>query len=315
MSYTVTYNGDDFLLLEELRRIQEAFAFLSKSSLPTIYEEPEKPREGDMAIADGTEWDPVGTGTPTPVIYLNGTWTEQNTGGGAGSVVNSFNGRTGVVVPTSGDYNAFHYTEAEVDTLLAGKSDTGHTHSSFSGTFTATRLRATATTDVSLSSTGHGFQVGPDGGVNLAMDGNEIMARNNGAVSTLNLNINGGQVAVGAGGISSAGDGTFNTSDLRLKDNLKVIPQALKKVLQISGYTYRRKDINKAGAGLIYQEVLKVLPEVTEIGPNGYGSISYGNVSGLLVQAIKELTWYFKLAVLFLSATFAMSLVALLRTL
>jgi hypothetical protein len=51
--------------------------------------------------------------------------------------------------------------------------------------------------DVSLSSTNHGFQIGIDSGANIVIDTNEIMARNNGATNTLNLNIDGGDVHMG----------------------------------------------------------------------------------------------------------------------
>lgn len=63
----------------------------------------------------------------------------------------------------------------------------------------ATRLRATSASDVSLAGTGHGLQVGPDNGANLAMDINEVQARNNGAAAGLSINAAGGNVAVGNG--------------------------------------------------------------------------------------------------------------------
>ena len=66
-----------------------------------------------------------------------------------------------------------------------------------SGEAEAARIRIPTTTDASLSSTGHGFQIGPDSGVNLVADGNEVMARNNGNVSTLGLNLDGGNVTLG----------------------------------------------------------------------------------------------------------------------
>ena len=60
-------------------------------------------------------------------------------------------------------------------------------------------LRLTGTNDVTLSSTNHGFQIGSTSGTNLAVDTNEIMARNNGGTSTLHLNANGGYVSCGGG--------------------------------------------------------------------------------------------------------------------
>ena len=58
-------------------------------------------------------------------------------------------------------------------------------------------LRLTRTTDASLSSTAHAFQIGSTGSTNLIMDGNEIIARSNGAASTLNINITGGAISFG----------------------------------------------------------------------------------------------------------------------
>ncbi|UJQ87156.1 minor tail protein [Arthrobacter phage BaileyBlu] len=48
------------------------------------------------------------------------------------------------------------------------------------GVVTMPRIRLTDTGDASSTSTGHAFQIGPDNGQNLIIDGNEIMARNNG---------------------------------------------------------------------------------------------------------------------------------------
>lgn len=56
------------------------------------------------------------------------------------------------------------------------------------------QIRLTDTTDASLSSTEHAFQIGADDQLNIIMDSNEIMARNNGAASLLNLNADGGTV-------------------------------------------------------------------------------------------------------------------------
>jgi hypothetical protein len=62
---------------------------------------------------------------------------------------------------------------------------------------TAASLRLTNTGDASITSTTHAFQVGATSGDNIIIDNNEIMARNNGAVDTLHLNNNGGNVYVG----------------------------------------------------------------------------------------------------------------------
>jgi len=91
------------------------------------------------------------------------------------------------------------------------------------------------------------------------------------------------------GNITSGGNITAN-SDISLKDNIEAIPGALDKVLQIRGVTYNRNDIedNPRQTGVIAQEVEKVLPEVVNEDANGIKSVAYGNMVGLLIEAIKE---------------------------
>lgn len=48
------------------------------------------------------------------------------------------------------------------------------------GYMTTDRIRLTATNDASATSTAHPFQIGPDTGDNVIIDGNEIMSRSNG---------------------------------------------------------------------------------------------------------------------------------------
>lgn len=74
------------------------------------------------------------------------------------------------------------------------------------GQLDAPVIRATTDTNASLSSTEHGFQVGSTDKANIAMDGNEIMARNNGAASILYLNADGGDVRVNGKSVYKADD-------------------------------------------------------------------------------------------------------------
>lgn len=79
----------------------------------------------------------------------------------------------------------------------------------------------------------------------------------------------------------------LTSSDIRLKTNIEKIENALDKVCQLSGYTYDMND--KRNTGVIAQEVEKVLPEVVQDGEDGYKTVAYGNMIGLLIEAIKEL--------------------------
>ena len=79
-------------------------------------------------------------------------------------------------------------------------------------------------------------------------------------------------------------------SDITLKENIEVIPNALDKVSEIRGVTYDRKDMEGARhAGVIAQEVEAVLPEVVMTDEEGVKSVAYGNLVGLLIEAVKEL--------------------------
>jgi hypothetical protein len=80
-------------------------------------------------------------------------------------------------------------------------------------------------------------------------------------------------------------------SDAKLKENVSVIENAIDKVKQIRGVTYTRNDLEdktKRHAGVIAQEVELVLPEVVDQDNEGIKNVAYGNMIGLLIEAIKE---------------------------
>jgi len=89
------------------------------------------------------------------------------------------------------------------------------------------------------------------------------------------------------GDYTAAGDITA-FSDRRLKTEIKPIESALEKVKKLSGYTYIKDG--RRSTGVIAQEVLEVLPEVVHGGEETMYSVAYGNMVGLLIEAIKELS-------------------------
>jgi len=101
--------------------------------------------------------------------------------------------------------------------------------------------------------------------------------------------------AIGVGTSNSTSGTIYATgnitafSDKRLKNNIQPITEALSKVLSLNGVTYISTQTNQPGIGLIAQDVLKVAPEAVSEN-NGYYGVAYGNLVGLLVEAIKELT-------------------------
>lgn len=85
-----------------------------------------------------------------------------------------------------------------------------------------------------------------------------------------------------------------SSSDIRKKENIARIENALDKVMAIGGYTYNFKGDDRKIAGVIAQEMEMVLPEVVyEIDDEDFGgkskAVRYGNIVGLLIEAIKEL--------------------------
>ena len=74
------------------------------------------------------------------------------------------------------------------------------------------------------------------------------------------------------------------TSDERLKSDIQTIDNALDKVMNMRGVSYIKQA--EKGVGVIAQEIEKVLPEVVTDGE--YKSVAYGNIVGVLIEAIKE---------------------------
>ncbi len=70
--------------------------------------------------------------------------------------------------------------------------------------------------------------------------------------------------------------------------DIKKIPKALDKVKELSGYTYTINE--KQSAGVIAQEVLKILPETVITKDDGYYGVTYHGLIGLLIEAVKELS-------------------------
>ena len=88
----------------------------------------------------------------------------------------------------------------------------------------------------------------------------------------------------------------YNSSDVRLKDNLQVIKGSLDKIGKINGYEFDWNDKSPGCAlerghdfGVIAQDVQKVLPEVVVERKSGYLGVDYKRLIPLLVESIKEL--------------------------
>ncbi len=114
------------------------------------------------------------------------------------------------------------------------------------------------------------------------LDGNEDMRLENDG----DLHVDGNVVAF-----------STTTSDERLKKDIVKIDNALDKVSQLNGYTFEYLNDGKKSAGIIAQEVEKVMPSaVSEMklplksdDDQEYKVVQYDQLHGLLIEAIKEL--------------------------
>jgi len=219
----------------------------------------------------------------------------------------------------NGQLNNLYFTESEINTKLALKANLASP--TFTGTVTCEVIRLSSDTDVSATSTGHGLQVGPTNSYNFAIDNNELIARNNGAISTLHLSPDGGPTTgsyenisvtmnhnVSGGRINIYENGdvdclnlkaradvwAYTSSDPSLKDNKNIIESPLDMISKIGGYSF---DWNSKAAshlkghdyGVMANEIESVMPELVTTRENGIKAVRYDGIIPLLIEAIKEL--------------------------
>lgn len=174
--------------------------------------------------------------------------------------VDSVAGKTGVV------------TLAKADVGLSNVDNTADANKSV-----ATAAKWTNARTFTIGSTGKSV----DGSGNVSWSLSEIGA----AAETHSHNylpLTGGTLT----GALSAPD--FNTtSDVNLKTNIYTISNAVSKVKLLRGVTFNWKQNGKPSLGVIAQELEAVLPELVH-DVDGHKAVSYGNIVGLLIEAVKE---------------------------
>ena len=110
------------------------------------------------------------------------------------------------------------------------------------------------------------------------------------------------------GSANFSGDVTAYASDIRLKENIRPITNAIDRIKKINGVFYDWKDnvselgftpISKSDVGVLAQEVQAVFPEIVKPAPfdqeNGvsksgenYLTVKYEKLTALLIEAVKE---------------------------
>ena len=206
-----------------------------------------------------------------------------------GSISTIPNGAATLTLPTSTDTLV---GRATTDTLT-NKTLTG---AALNGTLGATTPSTVAGTTGIFSSQVRAVTTVSDHGIRVAAPSGDAsgallqFTSNSGSTQWVLLNGTANTLTVTAStGLVCSGNVTAY-SDTRIKKNIIKIDTALEKVEQLNGYTFDRTDVStNRQTGLLAQEVLKVLPEAVIGSEDTIYSVAYGNLMGLMVEAIKEL--------------------------
>ena len=211
------------------------------------------------------------------------------------------------VTDTANVTSAGALMDSELTNLAAVKAINQSLVTSASPTFAA----LTANGNITVTGTVDGRDVATDGSKldGIASGATNVTNNNqltNGAGYTTNTgditgvtagtNLNGGGSSGGVTlnldstiTVTTVNAGTVNTtSDERAKEDITPITGALDKVQQLGGYSFTLKATDEKSSGVIAQEVQKVMPELVQEGAEGLLSVQYGNMVGLLIEAIKE---------------------------
>jgi hypothetical protein len=196
------------------------------------------------------------------------------------------------IVSGSGGVTLSHQNNVKLATTSSGVSVTGNVGIGTSSPAQNLHISASTDTRIALENTSnHRYDlVSGDSGEFRIWDtavGERLRIASNGNVGigtsspSSKLHVN--------GDITATGNVTAY-SDIRLKDNIEKIDDALSKVSLLSGYTFDRTDVDTPRqTGVISQEVQAVLPEAVTETDDGTLTVAYGNMMGLMIEAIKEL--------------------------
>ena len=214
---------------------------------------------------------------------------------------------TSGAIPTSGQLEQGELAVNLADRKLFTKnasgtvvalSTTADTATNATNANTVTGVATTMGTSGSGLNTSHGGQAGPQVlsnggggavwsmhrpssfGVNIGLDSDNVFRIGGWSAGTNRLQMD------MSGNLTMAGNVTAY-SDRRLKDNIVTYKHALDTVNSLRGVAFTKDNV--AGIGVIAQEVQEVLPQVVQENADGMLSVAYGNIVGVLIEAIKEL--------------------------
>ena len=170
-----------------------------------------------------------------------------------------------------------HYVDGSIDTAHIGDNQVA-------GDKLTHDRRTTSTTATVYTGNGHDYMVSdPNNGLRFyTEDAEEMRLENDG-----DLHVDGDVIA-------------FSTtiSDATLKYDINPVEFALDKINQLKGVSYKYKHNDRESAGLLAQDVEKVMPSAVNTkklplatgDDKEYKTLHYDSMTAILVEAIKELT-------------------------
>ena len=239
---------------------------------------------------------------PDQIVAITGTGATSVTGTYPSFTVTSTD--TTYTAGTGLSLSGTQFTNTAPDRTV---SMTGSGATSVSGTYpnftiSSTDNNTTYTAGTGLSLSGTQFtNTAPDRTVSITGGGSTTVTGTypNFSVTSVGTTYTGGNgISVSGSSIAMSGSytGTFTAtgdvvalSDMAVKSDVTAIDEALDKLMAITGYTYNTKESTRRHSGVMAQDVEKVLPEVVHTSEDGTKGVAYGNMMGLVIEAIREL--------------------------
>lgn len=150
-----------------------------------------------------------------------------------------------------------------------------------------------ANTGVTSNVAGTGVSVsGATGAVTISI-GQAVATSSNVQFNSIGIGM---AASATAGRIDATNDVVaFSSSDIRFKENITPIENALDKISKINGYTYDWKEENKIehgydgnDVGVIAQEIEEILPQLVQTRESGFKAVKYDKLVALLIAGMKE---------------------------
>jgi hypothetical protein len=211
----------------------------------------------------------------------------------------SYNGSTGVTIANTGVLSITSNTGLSSNVSATGNvtiTNTGVTSNvAGTGISVSGATGAVTITNSGVTSIVAGTGVSRDsatGAVTISI-GQAVATSSNVQFNSLGIGM---AASATAGRIDATNDiVAYSSSDIRFKENIKPIENALQKISKISGNTYDWKTENKIehgyegnDVGVIAQEIEEVLPQLVQTRENGYKAVKYDKLVALLIEGIKE---------------------------